>query len=210
VNVPELSNPAIDLRIVELLAARLCHDLIGPVAAVANGAELLADEDAEFARDAIALVEDSARKASQRLQFYRFAYGFTGGGVTGPPPHQLVAGFFEDGSVSCDYAETARTLPVERQKLACNMLAVAAEPLIRGGRLVLEADATALEVQATGEGGRLSPDLRAALSLAITAGELNSRTVGAYFTGLLARRLGFRIVIADLAGGFRLALATAG
>jgi len=210
VNVPELSNAAIDLRVTELLAARLCHDLIGPVAAVANGAELLADEDAEFARDAIALVEDSARKANRRLQFYRFAYGFTGGGVTGPQPHQLIAGLFEETSISCDYAETARTLPVERQKLACNMLAVAAEPLIRGGSLILDADATALELQATGEGGGLSPDIRAALSLAITAGELNSRTVGAYFTGLLARRLGFRIVIADLAGGFRLALAAAG
>jgi hypothetical protein len=122
----------------------------------------------------------------------------------------LVADFFEEGSVSCDYAEKARALPVERQKLACNMLAVAAEPLIRGGSLVLDADATALEVRATGEGGGLSPDIRAALSLAVTAGELNSRTVAAYFTGLLARRLGLRIVIADLAGGFRLALAAAG
>ena len=35
----------IDLRVVELLAARLCHDLIGPLAAIGNGVELLAEED---------------------------------------------------------------------------------------------------------------------------------------------------------------------
>ena len=35
---------AIDLRVLELLAARLCHDLIGPVSAISNGVELLADE----------------------------------------------------------------------------------------------------------------------------------------------------------------------
>src|SRR5947207_4406660 len=155
VTVTELANAAIDLRVAELLAARLCHDLIGPVAAVANGAELLADEDPEFARDAITLVGGSARKANRRLQFYRFVYGFTGGGVTGPLPHQLAADFLEETSIACDYAEVARSLPVERQKLACNLLAVAAEPLIRGGRLVLASEAAAPEVQATGEGARL-------------------------------------------------------
>src|SRR5205085_5747586 len=90
--------------------------------------------------------------------------------------------------------------------LVCNLLAVAAEPLIRGGRLVLEAKAAGLEVQATGEGARLSPDIRAALSLATPAEELSSRTVGAYFTGLLARRLGCRIVINEQPSGFRLAV----
>src|SRR5712691_824923 len=80
---------AIDLRVVELLAARLCHDLIGPISAISNGVELLADEEPEFARDAVALVGDSARKASGRLQFYRFAYGFSGGRLAGPAPYQL-------------------------------------------------------------------------------------------------------------------------
>ena len=205
-NVADLTDPAIDLRVTELLAARLCHDLIGPVAAVANGAELLADDDPEFARDAIALVGDSARKANRRLQFYRFAYGFTGGGVTGPQPHQLVADLLEESSVGCDYGEAVRGLPIERQKLACNILAVAAEPLIRGGRLVLEAEAAGLEVQATGEGAKLAPEICAGLSLLTPVKDLSSRTIGAYFAGLLARRLGCRIVINEQPGGFRLAV----
>jgi len=69
----------IDLRLLELLAARLCHELIGPVAAIGNGVELLAEEDPDFVREAVALVEESARKANRRLQFYRFAYGCSGG-----------------------------------------------------------------------------------------------------------------------------------
>jgi len=36
----------IDLRVLELLTARLCHDLIGPVAAIANGVELLGEDEA--------------------------------------------------------------------------------------------------------------------------------------------------------------------
>ena len=200
----------IDLRMTELLAAHLCHDLIGPIAAVANGAELLADEDAEFARDAIALVGDSARKANRRLQFYRFAYGFTGGAVTGPPPHQLAADFFEDSPISCDYTGAARALSIAQQQLACNLLAVAGDPLARGGRLILGASALGPELDAVSEAGKLSPEVGVALSLAIPVSELTARTVGAYFTGLLAAEFGCRIVVNDVPGGFRLTLLAGG
>lgn len=199
-------NLPIDLRVAELLAARLCHDLIGPVAAVGNGAELLADEDAEFARDAIALIGDSAQNANRRLQFYRFAYGFTGGGVAGPPPHQLATAFLEGSSVACDYRATAQVLPVEQAKLACNMLAIAAESLVRGGRLTVEAGENGPGIEAIGEGSGVPPQIRDALSLAVPVAELSSRTVGAYFAGLLADRRESRIVVNDRPGGFRLAL----
>src|SRR5262249_20691057 len=139
---------AIDLRVVELLHARLCHDLIGPVSAISNGVELLADEEPEFVRDAIALVGDSARKASRRLQFYRFAYGFSGGGLAGLAPHQLAAEFFADSAIECDYRPKAQVLPLEQQKLACVMLSLAAEGLPRGGRLVLDAGGAGPQIDA--------------------------------------------------------------
>ncbi len=197
----------IDLRVIELLSARLCHDLIGPVAAISNGAELLADEEPEFVRDAVALVGDSARKASRRLQFYRFAYGFSGGGLAGLAPHELAAEFFEDSAIECDYRAAVRALPLEQQKLACTMLALAGEGLPRGGRLALNAGAAGLEIEAAGQGSGPSPELRAALTLAATGAELTSRTIGGYFGGLLAETLGYRLVVVDQPGGFRLATA---
>src|SRR4051795_4449975 len=126
-------------RVVELLAARLCHDLISPVAAIANGAELLGEDDPEFVREAAALVGTSAREATARLQFFRFAYGFGGSGLAGPSPCQLAATYFADTLITCDYGEMARALPLDRQKLACAMLIVAREALLRGGRLVVGA-----------------------------------------------------------------------
>ncbi len=200
---------SIDLRVVELLSAKLCHDLIGPIAAISNGAELLADEEPEFVRDAVALVGDSARKASKRLQFYRFAYGFSGGGIAGPQPHQLAAEFFEDGGIACDYSAETQALPLAQQKLACALLALAGEALPRGGRLVAGAGAAGPEIEAEGDGTGPSPQIRAAMSLAPPPAELTSRTVGAYFAGLLAEALGCRLVITDRPGGFRLAAVAA-
>ena len=133
----------LDLRVLELLTARLCHDLIGPIAAINNGVELLADEpvlargqaDPDFMHDAIAIVGDSASRAAGRLQFYRFAYGAGSGSATaGPTPDEIAIGFFAESRISGNYAEGIRMLSCDRQKLACNLLSVGADALPRGGR----------------------------------------------------------------------------
>jgi histidine phosphotransferase ChpT len=63
-----------DLKLIELVAARLCHDLVGPVGAIVNGVELLGDGGAPDP-EITTLIADSAKRASRRLQVYRVAYG---------------------------------------------------------------------------------------------------------------------------------------
>lgn len=200
-------TPRTDLRIAELLVARLCHDLIGPVAAINNGAELLDEDDPDFVADAVALVGESARVATRRLQFYRFAYGFNSGGLAGPAPYQLADEFFAGTRITCDYGQAVRALSLEWQKLACNMLAIAGEALPRGGYLSLTAAARALDVEAVGEGGGPSPETGAALTLAVAVADLTARTVGAYLTGLVSRSLGCRVAVTCEPGRFRLTAA---
>jgi len=195
----------LDLRVLELLTARLCHELIGPIAAINNGVELLADDpvlarggaDPDFVHDAIALVGDSASRAASRLQFYRFAYGYGHGhgrSLVGSSPNELASRFFEKTRIACDYGESIRVLPLDWQRLACNLLLTGAEALSRGGSLVLAVAPDGLDLEATGEFAALSPETNAALSLATPVAALTSRSVQAYFTGLLAETLGCRLV----------------
>ena len=193
----------LDLRVLELLTARLCHELIGPIAAINNGVELLADEpvlagggaDPDFVHDAIALVGDSASRAASSLQFYRFAYGYgQGRSMVGSPPNELARRFFEKTRIVCDYGESIRVLPLHWQRLACNLLLTGAEALSRGGSLVLALAPDGLDLEAAGEFAKLSPEAHAALSLATPVDALTSRSVQAYFTGLLAETLGCRLV----------------
>lgn len=201
-----MPGQAIELRVLELLAARLCHDLISPVSAIANGVELLGEDDPDFVRQATALVGDSARKANRRLQFYRFTYGFAGGGLTGLAPHALAAEFFAESGIACDYDAAVRQRPLDEQKLACAMLALGAEGLPRGGRLSLSAGGAGPRLEAAGEGAGLSPEAQAALALRSAAAELTTRTIGAYFAGLLADAQGKRLAMAGRDGGFRLSV----
>jgi histidine phosphotransferase ChpT len=200
---PSVVADALDLRVLELLTARLCHELSGPIAAINNGVELLAEEpvaasgglDRDFMQDAIALVGDSASRAASRLQFYRFAYGFGNTGLmVGSAPVELAARFFEGTRVACDYGDSIRTMPLDWQRLACNLLLTGAEALSRGGNLVLAAGPAGIKVEAIGEFAALSPETSAALALVTPVAALTSRSIQAYFTGLLAETLGRRLV----------------
>ena len=66
-----------DLLMSALLSSRLCHDLVGPIGAVNNGVELMADSDDEMRAEAESLIAKSAGQAIHRLGFFRLAYGGT-------------------------------------------------------------------------------------------------------------------------------------
>ena len=59
-----------DMDLSALLVSRVCHDVISPVGAIANGLEVLEDEDdEEMKKVAMDLVRRSAKQASAKLQF---------------------------------------------------------------------------------------------------------------------------------------------
>jgi histidine phosphotransferase ChpT len=185
---------AVDIRVLELLTARLCHELVSSVGAINNGVEILGEDDPDFVRDAVELIGQSARRAGKRLQFYRFAYGTASGSATaGPPPSELVAGILEGGKVACDWEAGVNSLPFDWQKLACNVVVLAAEMLPRGGSVAVRragADKPGLEVVAAGETLNLTPELRSALGAEAVVDDLTSRTIHAYFTARLAQGMG--------------------
>jgi len=182
----------VDIRVLELLSARLCHELISPVGAIANGVELLGEDDPEFVRDATVLIGQSARKAGQRLQFYRFAYGTLAAGTAGPDPRELTAGLLDGGKITGEWAAEAFALPTEWHKLGCNMAVLAAEALPRGGTVRIDALSAGrgLVVAASGDTINLTAEARAAIERTVAVSDLTSRTIQGFFTANLAARLG--------------------
>lgn len=190
----------IELRVLELLSARLCHELVSPIGAINNGVELLDEGDPDFVRDAVALIGQSARKAGQRLQFYRFAYGTStsASGTALGQGRDLALGFLESSKVRCAWPAEATTLPMDWQRLACNMLVLGADALPRGGTVTvrpLQAGASGIEIRAEGESVNLVPEVRLALTERVAVDELTARTVQAYFTARLAEQLGARLTL---------------
>ena len=74
----------VDLKVVQLLSSRLCHDLVGPAGAVHNGIELYEEMGPGEGADALKMVAASVEQLSARLGFFRLAFGL--GGLSGIPP----------------------------------------------------------------------------------------------------------------------------
>ena len=68
-----------DLELAALISSRICHDVISPVGAIANGLEMLGEEQDESMREqTMDLIRKSATQASAKLQFARLAFGAAG------------------------------------------------------------------------------------------------------------------------------------
>jgi histidine phosphotransferase ChpT len=73
-----------DLELAQLLCTRLCHDLAGPVGAVAAGVELIGGDPAQADTETLGLVGSSSAAASLKLKFMRAALGSSGAATQDP------------------------------------------------------------------------------------------------------------------------------
>ena len=193
-----------DLRVFELLASRLCHDVVGPVGAINNGMEFLEEEDDPGSvNEAVQLVRASARQAANILQFYRMAYGMAGSQIGADLSElaDLARRRFEHTKVEVRWQDRSIPEGTKRDfgKMLVNIVALAAECLPRGGRVTVgieaEEGAVLARVAAEGEGCVMRQDSVAALADGADITELTPRNVQGYFTKLLIRRLGSELLI---------------
>ena len=188
----------VDFRVLELLCGRLCHELISPIGAINNGVELLDEDDPEFVKEAMTLIGQSARKAGQRLQFYRFAYGTVGGASSGAAVdgRALSRGLLEGGKVQCDWSSESSGLTLQWQRLACNMLVLALEVLPRGGSVLVRPLERGVAVTAEADTINASAELQSVLAGAVAVDVLTARTVHGFYTMRLAEQMGARLRLA--------------
>lgn len=179
-----------------LLCSRLCHDLLSPVGAMANGLELLADEkDPGMREQVMGLLADSAGSTANKLKFFRLAFGAAGGYDDAIPLHEIrtaLEGMFPPGGkISLEWMISTDSVPKPAAKVLLNLAAMTGEALPRGGTIVLggEAQPGSYEIVVRGEGTRLifDPAVRAVLN---GSDELTSKSAGAYMVRLLVERSG--------------------
>lgn len=200
-------NLKIDLRVAELMASRLCHDLVGPIGAVNNGMEILEDEDLGIAKDAVELASRSARQATDVLQLFRLAYGLAGSlqGSDLSLVRELASNYLGHHKCSLDWPPSpiAGPLPDALGKLILNLVVLAGEALPRGGTIevALAGDGRQVAVSALGAGAGLRDETLAALSNGASAQDLSPRNVHGYVTRMVAKSLGSDLALSQVGPG---------
>ncbi len=183
-----MTTASVDLA--ALLCSRLCHDLLSPVGALSNGLELLSDEkDPEMRARCFELLEQSAKISTDKLKFFRLAFGAAGGFgefVEVDEPKALVEALIADkAKVQVNWALADAKLPKDAVKVLLNFAHIAIDALVRGGTLDIGAEMRdgASEIVVRAAGPKIAFD--------DTIGkELSSRTAPAHMIALLAHQAG--------------------
>lgn len=187
--------------VLEMLASRICHDLISPVGAVNNGVEFLQEMGADAGTEAIDLIAYSAEQAAAKLQAFRLAYGSGGRdpNIKLEDVHRtfgLLVG--KEGRVTQDW-NPHQTLGYEERptglcKVLMGTLMLAVESLPRGGTVrVREGSPNETIVMAEGQDASTRANIDRALDLSLAVTDLDPRLVHAYALSMIAAHQGFTV-----------------
>ena len=178
-----------DVDLAALLCSRLCHDLLSPVGAMNNGLELLADEhDPEMRQRCMDLLAESAKSAADKLKFFRLAFGAAGGFGSEVDPAEARA------VVEPLVTATKRTeliwsvpnalMPKRAVKVLLNLVLIANDALVRGGKLHVGAELQDGEqeivIHANGPRVIFDETVRDTLEGKMAASQIDSRTAAAW------------------------------
>lgn len=197
------------VRILELLASKICHDLISPVGAVGNGVEILEELGPDAGEDVVSLISFSATQANAKLKTLRMAYGL-GGADESIKPADVHATFEEfiagEKRLSQDwdpYIDLGFDRPTGFPKLLlCSMLLVT-EALPKGGVISVDPETSnTIVIKGEGENAHFREGFLKALKHNIPDSDIEPKLTHAYITGLLAKNYGFEIDIDETQESF--------
>jgi histidine phosphotransferase ChpT len=189
-----------DLELAALISSRICHDVINPVGAIANGLEMLDEEQDQGMREqAMALIRKSAYQASAKLQFARLAFGAAGSAgaeIDLRDAERVARDFVQGPKHTLSWEGPPATLPKNKVKLLLNLVALAVAALPRGGsvsvKVMGEAPQARFSVLAKGEPARL-PEHVANLLAGGNGVVLDAHSIQPYYAGRVAAAAGMLI-----------------
>jgi len=188
-----------------LLCSRLCHDLLSPIGALNNGIELLADEhDPEMRVRCLDLLGESARASANKLKFFRLAFGAAGGfseEVDTREGRSAIEGLFGgDGRIQIGWMVEEPTMSKSALKILLNLVLIAGDSLVRGGRLDIGAERSdaGVDIVIRAEGSRIvmDPELRRVLGGDLE-GEIAPRAAAAWLVRSLVEEGGGELQFMD-------------
>jgi histidine phosphotransferase ChpT len=193
----------LDLRILEILASKICHDLISPVGAINNGVELIEDIGESVTEDAMKLISNSGQQAAKRLRLFRMAYGRAGGeGVTLRDARNTAKDYLGQGKSALEWGD--EPLPNELVEKAGGLktllcaLTMAEDVLSHGGTITVENMGQGASIVAGGSHATMSDAVKQALAGETAVEDVSPRSVHAYVTRCFAEHYGLKISVQQI------------
>lgn len=186
-------------RLAALIASRICHDLISPVATVNSALEMMNDTgDPDLKVQAEQLLHNSASHATARLQFLRYAFGSAGLSNSSADRHEMrkvIEQYMQSQKPELEWDIDTPHFSYSHARVLMNIVLLAIKSIPRGGTVSLKSfnDGNALTIvaNATGRKVMLHEEVGIAIAGEAPEGGWKADTIQPYFANL---------VISDLDG----------
>ncbi len=198
-----------DIRLVSLVSAKLCHDLLGPLSALNMIAESLEDGDPDMLTTSRTMIVDSAAKAINRLSFFRAAIG-RGQTLGSNEARGLIEKVLAESKVTTRWEDSLSAQAGDAGpsilKLALNLAYLAGHAIIGGGTVAVKLDGSAaapvIAVSANAQRLNFEDAARQALIAGSAAdgtavAGLDPRAAYSYYAGRMAAHLGLGLDLPD-------------
>ena len=177
-----------EIKIAELLNAKLCHDLAGPIGAINNGIEFLEEENADLLEKSKELLHISAEQALIRLQFYRKLYGYISDGYGEFGSFcDLIERFMQQHNVTVSWDVNVSDIQNRLAKLISNLIFVGYSFIIKEGNITVSIDRSEgnkfnIKIEVISNSLKISREYLHILSGAPDVYDANSKNVQVYYT----------------------------
>ncbi|MEE9375128.1 MAG: histidine phosphotransferase family protein [Rhizobiaceae bacterium] len=199
--MPELPTlSALDLA--ALLSSKLCHDIISPVGALANGLEVLEEDQGEEMHEfAMELIKKSAKSATAKLKFSRLAFGASGSAsssIDTGDAEEVVRGYIEGEKADMSWEGIRSLVPKNHVKLLLNLFLLSLGAIPRGGNMAIkiidQGENATFVIRCVGPKARVPSDFLDMLNGRVE-GEINAHGVQHYYTIMLAKEAGLSLSV---------------
>jgi histidine phosphotransferase ChpT len=189
-----------DLDLAALLCSRVCHDVISPVGAIANGLELIDDPemDEETKATALDMVRSSARTAAAKLKFCRIAFGAAGSAgavIDMGEAGEIAKAFVGEEKVKLEWNAPRENRPKQQVKLVMNMMLMAMAGIPRGGLVTVTVEGDQFTARAVGDRAKVPEQIAQVLDGTVELTALDARLVQPYYARQLAASAGLSLTM---------------
>ncbi|HMS45545.1 MAG TPA: histidine phosphotransferase family protein [Alphaproteobacteria bacterium] len=153
-----------NIQLSQALASKICHDVIGPISAIANGLELLADNhENEMVNQVIPLLKEGSSRALDILQFFRLIIGsgYQGVGIKLQEIRDLTNAYFSINKIKITLPQQVNTFDLNHNIIRPVLLQISilTDLMPKGGHVVISENKTGLRIVLSSTDFRCIDDL---------------------------------------------------
>ncbi len=171
-----------NILVSQALVSKICHDIIGPISAVANGLELLADNhENEMVNQVVPLLKEGSSRALDILQFFRLIIGsgYQGIGIKIQEIRDLTNAYYSVNKIKITWPQQVNIFDLNHNIIRPVLLQISIliDLMPKGGHVVISENKTGLRIVLSSTDFRCIDDLEKIYSGHNTEVFLNSKKI---------------------------------